>query len=208
MKNKIDLNKVNPLTLVLITVIVLILGVLLGRSLLPILNVNNGEVEVVGPQLDVVTNISQRDRFAGYKITIPAGWNISYTLASTANSEWMCLEGENCQVMVITHDEDTAQLKRVVLATPVAARYAVIMDVSPGTQTLIVGGQEIKMTTEKYMTASDTGSVASNLILQTYGCTAELLCLNVGPFSEDPQVNLLQSIEFNSFAQQVKFEKI
>jgi hypothetical protein len=205
---KIDLNKVNPLTLVLVTIIILTMGVLLGRSLLPILVVNNPVEEQVGQQLDVITNVSQRDRFAGYKIGLPAGWNISYTLASTRNSSWVCVEGEDCQVMVITHDAADAKLTQVILSTPVGARHDWTAEMALGEQNITLNGEAVVAVTERYMTAGEEGSIASDLLLQIYACNSELLCINAGPFAHDAETNNLQVAEFNNFLSQIKFEEI
>ncbi len=198
------------MTLVIVTFMVLGIAILLAKLVFPLfVNQAGQNLEIVGPQLDTVAQTSsQKDSFAGYKLGLPTGWNISYKLGSPTNSDWECLQTNSCQLLVITHDSADAQLKQVVLATPVGVKVNWPGQVKSVTQKFTLAGSDLQATVEDYLTVDPGTTENAGLVLQVYGCNNGFMCINAGPFSPTDSVNKAQMAELTDFMQQVKLQKV
>lgn len=156
-------------------------------------------------QTGEVANINQV-QLAGSSYNLPSGWELSLILTSENNTDYECITtpaSTSCNVQLVTNQSGQIPYT-IALSTSQQVRLALQGDLPTGEEQFTFGSELVVLKAE-YATllGPDLETELGKLPLQVYGCDSKGICVQAGPFSNQPEANQQQLIELRSFLQQL-----
>ncbi|MCA9378810.1 hypothetical protein KC640_00115 [Candidatus Dojkabacteria bacterium] len=215
-------RKVNNFHLAIVGMLILLTGLLLIKVITDV-GYQIKESAIIPQQTDLSLDTlpvedPTRVNLQGPEVKVPADWTVSALLESTKGTGYECNLAGCTRVAIVGSKVADSVISRVIISSPGFVVFPAEVSTTSSEIVLDMAGEQVTFTALRYYLADfvQLGSNAGDsqeeeftdyaLFYELMGCSAQKVCVQVGPLAADVQQNQAQVKAFQAFLSELTIE--